>query len=137
VCSSDLATAVIGVRFHHSGGRADRRDQELPGNVRVGLQMSETEACMSDPRDRDFRTPGLERRGSANAAWGWIAGAVFVVILLILVFGYGMNQNTASNDTASPPAATTGAGASAPRASTPAPANPGAPANPSNGGQAR
>ena len=94
---------------------------------------------MSDPRDRDFRSPGLERpsdgvNAGVNAAWGWIAGAVFVVIVLVLVFGYGMNTNTASNP-AMPSATTTGSGTTSPQAvpppaATPTPSDLGSPSNP-------
>jgi hypothetical protein len=104
---------------------------------------------MSDPRDHDLRNPNLDRSAGvgANVVWGWIAGAVFVVIALILVFGYGMNSDTASN-TATPPAATTGAGTTAPKPApspvpppaantTPSPSSPSSPANPGSGGQAR
>ena len=72
---------------------------------------------MSDYRDPDFRDPNdpLRRDArydedarSANAAWGWIAGAVLVVVLLAVAFGIGHNPNpntnTASNDI-TPPAA--------------------------------
>jgi len=93
---------------------------------------------MSDPRDSDLYRNDLQRRRDLSvgmsSAWGWIAGAVFVLVVLVLVFGYGMNDNTASN-TATPPAATTGAGSSG--SSTPSPASPSTPSNPSNGGQAR
>ena len=51
--------------------------------------------------DRDAR--------SSNAMWGWIAGAVFLVLVLAVIFGLGGNDRTASN-TSSPPAATTGMG---------------------------
>jgi hypothetical protein len=96
---------------------------------------------MSDPRDRDVYRSDLEhtrRLGSGmNSAWGWIAGGVFVLVVLVLVFGYGMNENTASTTTP-PMAATTGAGStsSAPSA-TPSPPSPSTPSNPTNGGQAR
>ena len=47
---------------------------------------------------------------AANAAWGWIAAAVFLVVILAVAFGVGhrpgqLGTNTASNDVA-PPAAT-------------------------------
>jgi hypothetical protein len=56
-----------------------------------------------DPRlDPDVRPP--------NPAWGWIAGAIFVVIVLAVAFGLGhrpgeFGTNTASNDV-TPPAVT-------------------------------
>jgi hypothetical protein len=47
---------------------------------------------------------------AANAAWGWIAAALFLVVILAVVFGVGHQSgqtgtNTASNDV-TPPAAT-------------------------------
>jgi cell division protein FtsN len=42
-----------------------------------------------------------------NAAWGWVAAAVFIVIILAVAFGIGHqpgNTNTASNDSNPPPA---------------------------------
>jgi hypothetical protein len=45
---------------------------------------------------------------AANVAWGWVAAAVFVVVVLAVAFGMnrsGPLTNTASND-ATPPAAT-------------------------------
>ena len=40
-----------------------------------------------------------------HAAWGWIAGAVFVIVMLALVFTSSETTRPAHND-ASPPAAT-------------------------------
>lgn len=96
---------------------------------------------MSDPRDSDLRRTDLEPARGYDSAWGWIAGAVFVLLILVLVFGYGMNTDTASNG-ASPPASTTGSGATMsrptpPAAATPSPTSPSTPSNPSNGGQTR
>jgi hypothetical protein len=95
---------------------------------------------MSDPRDSDLYRNDLQTRrdlrSGMSSAWGWIAGAVFILVVLVLVFGYGMNENTASNTT-TPPAATIGAGTSGPSTATPSAPNPSTPANPSNGGQAR
>ncbi len=62
---------------------------------------------------------------SAKAAWGWIAAAVFLVVVLAIAFGVGhqgqLGTNTASNDTVSPPAMTrvTSPAASAPTTSAP------------------
>jgi hypothetical protein len=76
---------------------------------------------MSDYRnpDNDFRDPEDPYRRdvkldpdarAANAAWGWIAAAVFLVVVLAVAFGVGHqpgqpNTNTASNEV-NPPAAT-------------------------------
>lgn len=88
---------------------------------------------MTDYRDPNTRLD-VERRAdsrSSNAMWGWIAGAVFLVLVLAVIFGLGGSDNQTATNTGSPPAATTGTGASpsgsappASRPSTPAPAQP-------------
>jgi hypothetical protein len=74
---------------------------------------------MSDFRNSEFdyrndpmrRDPVYDPDARAmNATWGWIAAAVFIVVVLAVAFGigHGPNQsgtNTASNDVM-PPAAT-------------------------------
>ena len=68
---------------------------------------------MTDPRDFERRmdmgrTDGpleMEHRMGSPTPWGWIAGAVFVIVMLALVFASSENTRTASND-ATPPAAT-------------------------------
>jgi hypothetical protein len=92
---------------------------------------------MSDYRNSDLHNPEDPfRRDSrldpdvqaSNTAWGWIAAAVFVVVLLAVAFGVGhqpgQGTNTASNDI-TPPAATRmapPATTTLPPAATPAPA---------------
>jgi hypothetical protein len=95
---------------------------------------------MSDYRNSDFdyRNDPLRRdpiydpdARAMNATWGWIAAAVFIVVVLAVAFGvgHGPNQsgtNTASNDV-TPPAATRMApplSPAAPHAATPAPITP-------------
>jgi hypothetical protein len=61
-----------------------------------------------DPMRRGLRTDPDAR--AMNATWGWIAAAVFIVVVLAVAFGIGhqpgpAGTNTASND-ATPPAAT-------------------------------
>jgi hypothetical protein len=53
----------------------------------------------NDPKDPNFRP----RTTSYGSSWGWIAGAVAIVVVLFLIFGLA-GTNTASN----PPATTTG-----------------------------
>jgi hypothetical protein len=76
---------------------------------------------MTDYRNEDFNYRGLEDpfrhdakldpdARSANAAWGWVVAAVFLVVILSVAFGIGhqpggAGTNTASNEL-SPPAAT-------------------------------
>lgn len=86
---------------------------------------------MSDPRfDRDeLNRPvdgDFDRARGSNAMWGWIAGIVFLVIVMALVFGPGStgDNQTALNDRPAANSMTTGSGASSP-------ARPSAPAAPS------
>jgi hypothetical protein len=84
-----------------------------------------------DPFQRDTAYDPNVRTG--NSAWGWIAAAVFVAIVLAVVFGMGHPQgqngtNTAANE--SRPAPTQMAPPANPPA-TPAPATP-APATPAS-----
>jgi hypothetical protein len=86
------------------------------------------EAVMSDYRDPYNRGPmdptatDLRRSEmrSANSGLGWIAGALFLVVVLALIFGLGRTGDHTAGTGTTPPAATTGA---APPAS-----GPGAPA---------
>jgi hypothetical protein len=81
-----------------------------------------------DPFQRDTAYDPNVRSG--NSAWGWVAAAVFVAIVLAVVFGMGRQPgqngtNTAMNQT-KPPAATQ---MMPPASTTPSPAMP-SPANP-------
>ncbi len=93
-----------------------------------------------DPNDPMWRdTPYTDGRGY-NASWGWVAAAVFLVIVLAIAFGVRNEPtHTASNDTtqttrmAPPPAGTPNPGISSPAnpSLTPRPVPaPGAGANP-------
>ncbi|MGC1780354.1 MAG: hypothetical protein WBB34_20660 [Xanthobacteraceae bacterium] len=102
---------------------------------------------MSDFRNSnyDYRNPDDPFRADANldpnvrapnAAWGWIAAAAFLVVILAVAFGFGhrpgqLGTNTASNDVnppavthMSPPATLT------PPSATPAPSTPTPPVAP-------
>lgn len=94
---------------------------------------------MTDPRDFDRRLDmdprgmEMEHRMGSPTPWGWIAGAVFIVVLLALVFTSSEGTKTTRDDT-SPPA-TTGM---APRTAPPAIAvSPETPATTGQGGQQR
>jgi len=86
-----------------------------------------------DPYDRDPADP-LDRattRGEmrgANSGVGWIAGALFIVVVLALIFGLGRSGERTATSPGNPPAATTGS--APPPANAPAPAPQG-----SNSGQ--
>jgi hypothetical protein len=66
---------------------------------------------MTDPRDFDPRMDmdrriEMERRMGSPTPWGWIAGAVFIIVLLALIFAGGEGTRTVSNNDMSPPATT-------------------------------
>jgi hypothetical protein len=85
------------------------------------------------PRDNELRSDQrLNELESSNAMWGWVAGGIVLALVLMFVFSNtGTSTNTASVDSAIPPATTTLA---PPRTSTPAPpAN--VPATPSTSAQ--
>ena len=68
---------------------------------------------MTDPRDFDRRMDmerqaEMERSMGPTSPWGWIAGAVFIIVILALVFTSSEGTRTAREDV-NPPA-TTGMG---------------------------
>ncbi|HEX4408412.1 MAG TPA: hypothetical protein VH206_06550 [Xanthobacteraceae bacterium] len=73
--------------------------------------MSDLHLHNRDPNDPYRNDPNLASAGGAdNTAWGWIAAAVFVLVIVAVGFGLGHKPgengiNTASNDM-SPPAVT-------------------------------
>jgi hypothetical protein len=95
-----------------------------------------------DPNDQLRRDPPFDPDAKAmNAAWGWIAAAVFLVVVLAVAFGIGHEPgpiSTASNDSTSPavqhmappvkPAPAPGATTMSPTAPAPITPAPGAPA---------
>ncbi len=91
---------------------------------------------MTDPRDFDRRLDldprgmDMEHRMGSPTPWGWIAGAVFIVVLLALVFTSNESTRVARED-ANPPA-TTGM---APKTAPPAIAVPPAAETPATTGQ--
>jgi hypothetical protein len=104
--------------------------------------MSDYRNPNSDYRSPDYRSaddPSRRRpggdldTGAASAAWGWIAAAVFAVIVIAAAFtlGHGPNQggtNTASNEPQPP---VTSPMAPPPASTMTPPANPAAPLSPS------
>jgi hypothetical protein len=80
-----------------------------------------------DPFQRDTAYDPNVRSG--NSAWGWVAAAVFVAIVLAVVFGMGRQPgqtgtNTASNETRPPMTTQMAPPATRPSPAMPAPANP-------------
>lgn len=80
-----------------------------------------------DPlRDRDLdRNARIDSDYGSNAMWGWIAGAVVLVLLMVFLFGGSNETNTASNQANAPVVNTPPANniANAPRGNTPPPAS--------------
>jgi hypothetical protein len=75
---------------------------------------------MADTGGPDYRDPNrrMPEDRSSNAMIGWAAGAVFIVLVLLFVFGVGRDgSRTADTGT---PAATTGQSTTSPPASRPA-----------------
>src|SRR5215471_18494613 len=107
-------------------------------SLRLGCLRAQrwtTEAIMSDydyrnPEDPFQRDTAYDPNvRSGNSAWGWIAAAVFVAIVLAVVFGMGRQPNQSGTNTAmnqsKPPAATQMAPPANPTPpATPAPSNP-------------
>ena len=98
---------------------------------------------MTDPRDFDRRMDmerriEMDSRAGTPTPWGWIAGAVFIIVVLALVFSSGNTNRTATNDV-SPPATTGMAPRTAPPLATvpPASTTPPPAKMPSTTGQAR
>lgn len=99
---------------------------------------------MSDPRFRDprldqpplredeIRNQRLNEMQSANAMWGWVAGAVVLALVLVFLFTRGQVDN--SPQASLPPPATTTGQAPSPNSTPPQPSTTGqatpAPVNP-------
>ena len=86
-----------------------------------------------DPFQRDTAYDPNVRTG--NSAWGWLAAAVFVAIVLAVVFGMGRQPgqngtNTASNEMRPPAATQMAPPATKLSPATPSPANPASPLTP-------
>ncbi len=71
---------------------------------------------MTDYRDPYYRDPNeplesarMRNDEQANTGVGWIAGAIFLVVVLALIFGLGRTGDRTAETGTTPPAATTGA----------------------------
>ena len=75
--------------------------------------------------DLDTRNARIESEYGSNAMWGWIAGAVVLVLMLVFLFGGSNETNTASNQPNAPVVNTPPANntANAPRSNTTPPAS--------------
>ena len=89
-----------------------------------------------NPEDPFRRDSGLDPDlRDSNTAWGWIAAAVFVVVVLAVAFGIGHQggqpgTNTASNDITPPASTRMAPPVSSGMPSTTPPANPAPPITP-------
>src|SRR6185369_7707595 len=83
-------------------------ESSIGGNVAVTFRVVSPRTShggppMTDPRDFDRRMDmerqaEMERTTGTSTAWGWIAAAVFVIVILALVFAGGENTRTARED---------------------------------------
>jgi hypothetical protein len=96
-----------------------------PVNERT-LKMETTMSDFRDPNDPTWRNAAYDPNARGySSTWGWVIGALFVLVVLVIAFGTKHEANqTASNDV-SPPAATRMA--PPPSGLTPSPANPAQP----------
>jgi hypothetical protein len=111
-----------------------RASAGTPAGARRLLASNEwTEMIMSDYRDPNdplrHSTPYTDEWRGSNAGWGWVAAAVFAVIVLAIAFGIRNEPtHTASNDAtqttrmAPPPATNPGIASPANPAMMPRPA---------------
>ena len=88
--------------------------------------METTMSDFRDPNDPTWRNAAYDPNARGySSTWGWVIGALFVLVVLVIAFGTKHEANqTASNDV-SPPAATRMA--PPPSGLTPSPANPAQP----------
>jgi hypothetical protein len=61
---------------------------------------------MSDYRDPDDPMYGYEPADRTGMSWGWIAGAVFLVIVLAAALGVGHEPTRVASNNATPPQTT-------------------------------
>jgi hypothetical protein len=59
-----------------------------------------------DPNDPMYGNTGYEPADRTGMSWGWIAGAVFLVIVLALAFGVGHEPSRVASNNAAPPQTT-------------------------------
>jgi len=83
----------------------------------------------NDPTRRPVQNLPQDDAMASNATWGWVAAAIFAVVVLFLAFTAGRDdsQTTATRDTTPP--ATSGSATNSPTSRPAMPANPSA--NPS------
>jgi hypothetical protein len=59
-----------------------------------------------DPNDPMYGNRGYEPADRTGTSWGWIAGAVFLVIVLGLAFGLGHEPSRVASNNTTPPQTT-------------------------------
>jgi hypothetical protein len=78
--------------------------------------MSDYRDPRNDPLDPAGTTGLRDSMQRSNSGLGWIAGAIFLVVVLALIFGLGRQGDQSATSTGSSPPVTTGA---APPSTTP------------------
>lgn len=72
------------------------------------MDMGQTDLGRTDMGRTDMDGPlEMEHRMGAPTPWGWIAGAMFVIVMLALVFAGSERTRTANNEGSAPAATTT------------------------------
>jgi hypothetical protein len=93
--------------------------------------METTMSDYRDPNDPTWRNAAYDPNARGySSTWGWVIGALFVLVVLVIAFGTKHESTQTASNAGSPPAATR----MAPPASglTPSPANPSQPPSPAN-----
>jgi hypothetical protein len=82
--------------------------------------MSDYRDPRNDPLDPTGTAGMRDSMGRSNSGLGWIAGAIFLVVVLALIFGLGRQTDQSATNTGASPPATTGAAppSTAPRTTT-------------------
>jgi hypothetical protein len=96
-----------------------------PVDVRT-LKMETTMSDFRDPNDPTWRNAAYDPNARGySSTWGWVIGALFVLVVLVIAFGTKHEPNQIASNDVSPPAATRMA--PPPSSLTPSPANPAQP----------
>src|SRR5262245_5426362 len=93
--SAEPPVVSAGCRRKRTGSR-----RPVMSDYRDPLNRDPTDPLDSSMRRSEMRQP--------NSGLGWIAGALFMVVVLALIFGLGRTGERTANTGSSPPAATTG-----------------------------
>jgi hypothetical protein len=89
----------------------------------------------NDPTKRDMQNLPPDDSMASNATWGWVAAAIFAVVVLFLAFTTGRDdssQTAANRDMSTPATRTTPAPSPSPSTSGSATNSPASPSNPAS-----